>query len=289
MKFAIVQFAMSPKKDENIAKADEMILGAKKDGADCVLLPELFAYPYFCKREDYGYFQYAEDIADSSLILHYRKLAAELGIVLPLSFFEKSGNVYFNSLVMIDGDGSLKGLYRKSHIPTGAGYEEKFYFTPGNTGIHPMNTSAGRLGVGICWDQWFPETSRILALKGADIIMFPTAIGSEPVTGKDSRTHWRNAMIGASASNVIPVLASNRIGKEVDKDVEVTFFGNSFATDQHGDLIATFDEKEEGYKIVEYDFEALKLERSTWGTFRDRRPDLYTDLLTLDGEKEKYI
>lgn len=282
MKFAITQMAMSPDYEENIAKADAILASAKKDGADCVLLPELFEYPYFCKREDYRYFDLAEDFLDSKTLVHYQKLAIELGLVLPISFFEKAPTCYFNSLALIDRDGEIKGLYRKSHIPTGEGYEEKFYFTPGNTGISPIASSAGKLGIGICWDQWFPETSRILALSGADILMFPTAIGSEPVTGKDSRKHWQNAMIGSSAQNVLPLLASNRIGKEDDMGATVTFFGHSFATNQYGEVIAEMDENTEGYRIVEYDFDALRKERTTWGVFRDRRTDLYHDLLLVD-------
>ncbi len=286
MKFALTQFAVDENREKNISKVDSLIVSAKTDGADCVLLPELFYLPYFCKREDYAYFDLAESIENSKILLHFQRLALELGIVIPVSFFEKANTCYFNSLVVADSDGSLGRLYRKSHIPTGAGYEEKFYFAPGDTGIFANDTHAGKLGIGICWDQWFPETSRLLALQGADILMFPTAIGSEPVTHKDSRSHWRNAMIGSSAQNVMPLLAANRIGRETDGDAEVTFFGNSFATDQHGDVIASFSDTEEGYKIVEYDIDAIRKERTTWGVFRDRRKDLYAGLLTLNGGEE---
>ena len=213
-KAAITQFAMTLDYEKNIAKADSLIEGAAKDGANIILLPELFESTYFCQVEDYGKFSLAEEASSSKTLKHFEALAKKLGVVLPISFFEKDGNVYFNSLAVIDADGTLLGIYRKSHIPTGECYEEKFYFAPGDTGFKVYATKYGCLGVAICWDQWFPEVARILALKGAELIVYPTAIGSEPVLPKDSKPHWQNVMKGHAAANILPVLASNRVGLE---------------------------------------------------------------------------
>ena len=246
-------------------------------------MPELFERRYFCQIEDYARFDYAEDAENSKTLSHFSALAKKLSVVLPISFFEKKNAAYFNSIAIFDTDGSLKGIYRKSHIPTGQCYEEKFYFSPGDTGFKVFQTSVGKIGIGICWDQWFPETARILALKGAEILLFPTAIGSEPVLPKDSKAHWQNAMIGHAAANVIPVVAANRVGREDDVNSTMTFFGSSFITNQYGEKLSELGREEEGIIYSEFDLQAIDDERRGWGVFRDRRIDLYSPLLTLDG------
>lgn len=284
IKAAITQFAMSSNYDENIAKADSFIEKAAKDGANLVLLPELFQRYYFCQVEDYDLFSYAEEFSNSKTVAHFVEIAKKYHVVLPISFFEKSGVAYFNSLAMIDSDGKVLGLYRKSHIPTGECYEEKFYFAEGDTGFKVFKTHFGKIGIGICWDQWFPEVARILTLKGAEAILYPTAIGSEPTLKVDSMKHWQNTMRGHAAANLIPILASNRIGKEEAKNSSMTFFGSSFASDQHGEIIASLDRTEEGYRIVTLDLDASNKDRRDWGVFRDRRTDLYTDILKKSVE-----
>ena len=286
VKAAITQFSLSDIYDENIKKADALISKAASNGAGLVLLPELFEGHYFCQVEDYGNFRLAEEAASSKTIKHYQAIAKQYRVVLPVSFFEKAGNVYFNSLAVIDADGSLLGIYRKSHIPTGECYEEKFYFSPGDTGFKVFATTIGRLGVGICWDQWFPEVARILALKGAEIIVYPTAIGSEPVLPKDSKDHWQNVMKGHASANILPVLASNRVGVEKAGQSSMKFFGSSFIADQHGCFAAEMNREEEGFRLAEFDLEAIDKERADWGSFRDRRVDLYGDLLHLDASKK---
>lgn len=283
MKVAAIQMSMSPAYEENIAKADKMVQEAAAKGAKLILLPELFERRYFCQIEDYARFDYAEDAENSNTLSHFSALAKKLNVVLPVSFFEKKNAAYFNSIAIFDTDGSLKGIYRKSHIPTGQCYEEKFYFSPGDTGFKVFQTSVGKIGIGICWDQWFPETARILALKGAEILLFPTAIGSEPVLPKDSKAHWQNAMIGHAAANVIPVVAANRVGREDDVNSTMTFFGSSFITNQYGEKLAELGREEEGIIYSEFDLLAIDDERRGWGVFRDRRIDLYSPLLTLDG------
>lgn len=283
MKVAAIQMSMSPAYEENIAKADKMVQEAAAKGAKLILLPELFERRYFCQIEDYARFDYAEDAESSETLSHFSALAKKLNVVLPVSFFEKKNAAYFNSIAIFDTDGSLKGIYRKSHIPTGQCYEEKFYFSPGDTGFKVFQTSVGKIGIGICWDQWFPETARILALKGAEILLFPTAIGSEPVLPKDSKAHWQNAMIGHAAANVIPVVAANRVGREDDVNSTMTFFGSSFITNQYGEKLAELGREEEGIIYSEFDLRAIDDERRGWGVFRDRRIDLYSPLLTLDG------
>jgi N-carbamoylputrescine amidase len=286
IKAAITQFSMSEVYDENLAKADSLIAKAASNGAGLVLLPELFEGPYFCQVEDYQKFSLAEEVETSKTLKHFEKIAKKYHVVLPVSFFEKAGNVYFNSLAVIDADGACLGIYRKSHIPTGECYEEKFYFTPGDTGFMVFKTAIGKLGVGICWDQWFPEVARILALKGAEIIVYPTAIGSEPVLPKDSKDHWQNVMKGHAAANIVPVLASNRVGIEKAGTSSMKFFGSSFIADQHGNFAAEMNREEEGFRMAEFDLEAIDAERSDWGSFRDRRVDLYGDLLKLDASKK---
>ena len=283
MKVAAIQMSMSTMYEENIAKADKMVQEAAAKGAKLILLPELFERRYFCQIEDYARFDYAEDAENSKTLSHFSALAKKLSVVLPISFFEKKNAAYFNSIAIFDTDGSLKGIYRKSHIPTGQCYEEKFYFSPGDTGFKVFQTSVGKIGIGICWDQWFPETARILALKGAEILLFPTAIGSEPVLPKDSKAHWQNAMIGHAAANVIPVVAANRVGREDDVNSTMTFFGSSFITNQYGEKLSELGREEEGIIYSEFDLLAIDDERRGWGVFRDRRIDLYSPLLTLDG------
>ena len=285
IKVAIAQFSMPDNYEKCIEKADEYIKTASKNGVDLLLLPELFEGLYFCQIENYDFFSKAEEVKDSKTLKHFQEMAKEYKIVLPISFFEKSGNCYFNSLVMIDKDGTIVDLYRKSHIPTGECYEEKFYFTPGDTGFKVFKTKAGNIGVGICWDQWFPETARILALKGAEILLFPTAIGSEPVLPKDSESHWQNVMKGHAAANIMPVLAANRVGVEAMGKSSMKFYGSSFIADQHGDFVTEMNREEEGIRFAEFDLSEIAKERFGWGVYRDRRTDLYEDLLKHDASK----
>ena len=285
IKVAIAQFSMPDNYEKCIEKADEYIKTASKNGVDLLLLPELFEGLYFCQIEYYDFFSKAEEVKDSKTLKHFQEMAKEYKIVLPISFFEKSGNCYFNSLAMIDKDGTIVDLYRKSHIPTGECYEEKFYFTPGDTGFKVFKTKAGNIGVGICWDQWFPETARILALKGAEILLFPTAIGSEPVLPKDSKSHWQNVMKGHAAANIMPVLAANRVGVEAMGKSSMKFYGSSFIADQHGDFVTEMNREEEGIRFAEFDLSEIAKERFGWGVYRDRRTDLYEDLLKHDASK----
>lgn len=285
-KFALAQFSMSAVYEENIEKADRMIEEAAKEGASLLLLPELFEGLYFCQVEDYEKFSLAESAKDSKTLKHFQEMAKKHHIVLPLSFFEKSGPAYFNSLAMIDANGTVLGIYRKSHIPTGECYEEKFYFSPGDTGFKVFQTEAGRIGCAICWDQWFPEAARIMALKGAEILLYPSAIGSEPVLPKDSKDHWQNTMKGHAAANIMPLLASNRVGTETARKSSMKFFGSSFIANQYGEKVAELSREEEGILLASFDLEAIDKERVNWGVFRDRRIDLYGDLLKFSSEEE---
>ncbi|MDY2914186.1 MAG: N-carbamoylputrescine amidase [Candidatus Enteromonas sp.] len=285
VKLAATQFAMTSNIEENIEKAKEMVRKAAKEGANIILLPELFENLYFCQTEDYSRFDFAEEFESSQTIQMFSALAKELGVVLPISYFEKSGNCYFNSIAIIDADGTVLGQYRKSHIPTGECYEEKFYFCPGDTGFRVFPTKFGKIGVGICWDQWFPETARILALKGAEVLLFPTAIGSEPVLSKDSKDHWQHVMQGHAAANIMPLVASNRIGTESMDGSSMTFFGSSFISNEFGIRVQELGRTEEGVLVQEFDLDLVKEERRDWGVFRDRRVDLYSPLLKLDDSK----
>lgn len=264
--------------ETNVKKAEKLVVNAAKAGANVVLLQELFSGLYFCQVEDYDKFDLAETRKESKLIKHFQKVAKENNVVLPISFFERDNNSFFNSLVMIDADGKDLGLYRKTHIPTGECYEEKFYFSPGDTGFKVFKTKFGNIGVGICWDQWFPEVARILALKGAELILYPTAIGSEPVLDRDSMPHWRNTMCGHAAANLIPVCASNRVGLERVKNSSMTFQGYSFIANQRGEVVEEMDRVSEGFKIHEFDLDEINKERISWGVFRDRRPECYNDI-----------
>lgn len=275
IKVAITQMSCSSDYDENIKKAEKLVKEAAEKGANIVLLQELFTNLYFCQVEDYDKFSLAEEREKAAVIKHFKEVAKKYNVVLPISFFEKSGANYFNSLVMIDADGKDLGLYRKTHIPTGQCYEEKFYFSPGDTGFKVFDTKFGKVGIGICWDQWFPETARILALLGAEIILYPTAIGSEPVLVRDSMPHWRNTMCGHAAANIVPVAASNRVGKEVAGDSSMVFQGYSFIANQYGEVVEEMNRTEEGVRVHEFDLAQIDKERVAWGVFRDRRPECY--------------
>ena len=280
VKVAVTQMSCSRNPEETLAKADRLVRQAAGKGAKIILLQELFETPYFCQLQKFEYLELAKPLGENPAVNHFRKVARELDVVLPVSFFERAGNTQFNSVAVIDADGEILGVYRKTHIPDGLPYAEKFYFTPGDTGFKVWNTRYGRIGVGICWDQWFPETARSLALLGAEILLFPTAIGSEPTLGKDSRVHWRNVMVGHAAANMMPVIASNRIGKETEEESEMTFYGCSFIADNHGELVEQADDHTEAVLVHEFDFDALAKERREWGIFRDRRPEMYKTLLT---------
>jgi len=281
---AATQMACSWDVDANLANAETLVRQATDDGANIVLIQELFATPYFCKDQLEKHFELAEPVDDSRVVQRMSSLAKELGVVLPISFFEKAGNAFFNSLVVADANGEIVSHYRKTHIPDGPGYQEKYYFSPGDTGFRVSKTAFGTIGVGICWDQWFPETARSLALKGAEILFFPTAIGSEPVTGLQSRDHWQRTMQGHAAANMVPLVASNRIGHEDGESCSLDFYGSSFIADQTGAKVA--DAGEESQEILTYSFnlDAIAAERGGWGLYRDRRPEHYETLLTLSGE-----
>ncbi|HCH1471309.1 TPA: N-carbamoylputrescine amidase [Vibrio parahaemolyticus] len=279
VKFAALQLMKSWDLEENLAKAKKAIREAAQNGANVILPQELFAAPYFCKKQEAKYFELAEETENCRLIKEMSALAKELGVVIPVSYFEKAGNTFFNSLVMIDADGTVLDNYRKSHIPDGPGYSEKYYFSPGDTGFKVWQTKFGKFGAGICWDQWFPELARSLALHGAEAIFYPTAIGSEPQDPTlDSRDHWQRTMQGHSAANLVPVIASNRVGTEVDDGIETTFYGSSFITDHTGAKIAEAPRDGETIIYAEIDLAATAKARHAWGLFRDRRPDLYTSV-----------
>ena len=282
---AATQMACSWDRDANIANAEKLVRAAHAKGAELVLIQELFETPYFCKDTEPDYMNLATPVGENPAVKRMSKLAAELKVVLPVSIFERANNALYNSLVMIDADGAQLGTYRKSHIPDGPGYREKYYFSPGDTGFRVWDTKVGKVGAAICWDQWFPEAARILALKGADVICYPTAIGSEPHDPTiDSRDHWQRVMQGHSAANMVPVIASNRIGRETGKSCEITFYGSSFITDATGAKVAEADTKSEAVITATFDLEKNRQQRLNWGVFRDRRPDLYGGILTLDGE-----
>ncbi|KAB0287996.1 N-carbamoylputrescine amidase [Vibrio fortis] len=276
VKFAALQLTKSWDLEDNLNKAKQAIREAASNGANVILPQELFAAPYFCKKQEAKYFELAEETENCLLIKEMSALAKELGVVIPVSYFEKAGNTFFNSLVMIDADGTVLDNYRKSHIPDGPGYSEKYYFSPGDTGFKVWKTKFGTFGAGICWDQWFPELARSLALHGAEAIFYPTAIGSEPQDPTlDSRDHWQRTMQGHSAANLVPVIASNRVGTELDDGIETTFYGSSFITDHTGGKLAEAPHEGEAIIYAEVDLAATAQARHSWGLFRDRRPDLY--------------
>ena len=282
---AATQMACGPDRGANVANAKKLVREAKAKGAQVVLIQELFETPYFCKDQLAKNFALAEPFEKNTLIGEFSKLARELSVVLPLSFFERANNAHFNSLAMIDADGSVLGLYRKSHIPDGPGYQEKFYFNPGDTGFKVWRTRYGAIGAGICWDQWFPEAARAMALMGAEILVYPTAIGSEPPPAPaiDSAAHWRRVMQGHAGANYVPLIASNRIGREVGESCEITFYGTSFIAGPTGEILADAGRDKEAVVTATVDLDAIAAARNSWGMFRDRRPDLYGPLLSLDG------
>jgi N-carbamoylputrescine amidase len=280
---AATQFACGGDSARNLDKAEALVRRAAADGAEVVLLQELFETPYFCKDQLAGLFALARPAAGNPVIARFASLARELGIVLPVSFFERANNAHYNSVMLIDADGSELGIYRKSHIPDGVGYQEKFYFNPGDTGFRVWSTAHGRIGVGICWDQWFPECARSMALQGAEVLLYPTAIGSEPLDPTlDSRAHWRRVMQGHAGANLMPLLASNRIGHEQGETSAITFYGQSFIAGPTGEIVASADE-EEAVLVASFDLDAIATQRAGWGLFRDRRPELYGALLSADG------
>ncbi|NBC19829.1 MAG: N-carbamoylputrescine amidase [Alphaproteobacteria bacterium] len=269
-----IQFAPGESRDP-LAEAARLVREAAGEGAGVILLPELVSGPYFCKSQEEAHFDRAHEWQVHPAIQFLAPLAAELGVVLPVSIFEREGPCYYNSVVMVDADGTPLGVYRKSHIPDGPGYQEKFYFRPGNTGFRVWDTQMGRIGVGICWDQWFPEAARAMTLMGAELLLYPTAIGAEPQDPSlDTAARWRRAMLGHAVSNVIPVCAVNRTGTEDGQ----AFYGTSFICDAAGELVAELDRRETGFVTAAFDRDALARERAAWGFFRDRRPDLYVRL-----------
>lgn len=284
VKVSAVQMKMTWDIESNLQKAEDLVREAASQGANIILLPEFFQSPYFMQIQNYDYFELAQDVNDSSYIRRFQSLAKELNIVLPFSFFEKAGNVFFNSLVMIDATGEVVDLYRKTHIPDGHCYQEKFYFSPGDTGFKVFETQFGKLGVGICWDQWFPETARSLALMGAEILFYPTAIGDEPILGHDSKAHWQNAMCGHAASNIMPVIAANRIGREEEasENSAMTFYGSSFISNEEGTKVKEMSRDSEGIIIHEFDLEEIRKKRIGWGVYRDRRPEFYEAINYMD-------
>ena len=281
---AAAQFACTWDLAANIAKAKDMVRRSAAMSANIVLLPELFETPYFCQDQSAEHFALARPFEGNPIIADFSALAAELGVVLPLSFFEAANNAHYNALAMIDADGRVLGRYRKSHIPDGPGYQEKFYFRGGDTGFKVWQTRFGRLGAAVCWDQWFPECARSMALQGAEVLLYPTAIGSEPHDpALDSRDHWRRVMQGHAAANYIPLVAANRIGRENGQAGELRFYGSSFIAGPTGEIVAELGRDEDGITVATFDLSAIAKARHSWGLFRDRRPDLYGPLLTADG------
>ena len=286
---AAIQMSCDWDADGNIAKADTLVRQAAARGAQIILLPELFEAPYFCIEQDVRHLRLARSVEDNRAVRHFSELARELGVVLPISFFEHAGQVYFNSIAIIDADGTHLGIYRKSHIPNGPGYQEKTYFSPGDTGFKVWNTRYARIGVGICWDQWFPETSRAMALLGAELLFFPTAIGSEPPPALpiNSRDHWQRTQQGQAAANLTPLIASNRYGLERSlqdpQGLYIRFYGSSFIADSTGAKVAEAPEEGDAVLTATFDLNATAQLRDNWFVFRDRRPDLYGPIVSLDG------
>lgn len=281
---AAVQMSCSSDTVQNMKKAEELVRRAARKGAGVVVLPELFETTYFCQQENPDYYQLASTLETNPAVQRFKDVARELGIVLPISFFEKKNYARYNSVAVIDA-GQVLGVYRKSHIPAGPGYQEKFYFNPGDTGFKVWETRFGRIGVGICWDQWYPEAARCMTLMGAEMLLYPTAIGSEPQDPSvDSRDHWQICMRGHAAANLIPAVAANRVGQERDDDSVLTFYGSSFIAGPTGNLLAAADRAQETVITARFDLDGLEHQRLEWGIFRDRRPELYRLLVTSDGE-----
>jgi N-carbamoylputrescine amidase len=286
---AATQMACGSDAGANILCAEKLVRQAAAAGAHIILIQELFESLYFCQDQAHAHFHLARPLSENAAIAHFAPIARELGVVLPISVFERAGQSFFNTIVILDADGSNLGHYRKSHIPDGPGYSEKFYFSPGDTGFRVWDTKYARIGVGICWDQWFPETARAMALMGAELLFFPTAIGSEPQDATlDSRDHWQRTMQGHAAANLTPLIASNRIGTEAGlHGTSLTFYGSSFIADHTGAKVAEANRTEEMVLSASFDLDAIAHTRASWGVFRDRRPELYAPLLTLDGQTRR--
>lgn len=285
IKVAAIQMSCSRDVQENLAKAEMLVREAAKQGAQIILLPELFERQYFCQERRYEYYEFAKSVEENDAVKHFLPISRELNVVLPISIYERDVNVLYNTVVMLDCGKNL-GIYRKTHIPDDHFYQEKFYFTPGNTGFRTFKTTYGIIGVGICWDQWFPETARSLAINGAELLLYPTAIGSEPILQCDSMPHWQNVMKGHAAANVMPVVAANRIGIEAvtpceansNQNSSLRFFGSSFITDGTGTIVAEAGRDEETVLVAEFDLDEMRSDRMSWGLFRDRRPECYSSI-----------
>jgi N-carbamoylputrescine amidase len=285
---AATQFACTDDRAENLERAERIVRQAAEQGANIILIQELFETPYFCKGHEPKYFNEAMPIVENPGVRRFQALAKELNVVLPASVYERAGNAFYNSIAIIDAGGEILGTYRKSHIPESPGYHEKFYFSPGDTGFKVWPTRFGKVGVAICWDQWFPETARTMALMGAEMLFFPTAIGSEPQDPSlDSRDHWQRTMQGHAAANVMPVVASNRIGTESSDRWTVTYYGSSFIADHTGAIIKQADRVRESIVTASFDLNQVREYREAWGVFRDRRPELYAPIMTLDGNVQR--
>lgn len=284
---AAIQMQMTADVDANINKAEQLVRKAAGQGAQVILLPELFERPYFCQQRQYDFYAYATAVEENPAVRHFQPIAKELAVVMPISFYEKDGTRLFNTIAMLDADGSVMGVYRKTHIPDDHYYQEKFYFTPGNTGFKVWDTRYGKIGVGICWDQWFPEAARAMALQGAEILLYPTAIGSEPILATDSMPHWRRCMQGHAGSNLVPVIAANRIGVERVEPCEengsqsssLDFYGSSFITDNTGAILVEAGRTEEQVLTAGFDLDQYAEDRLSWGLFRDRRPEMYQEIV----------
>ena len=287
---ATTQMACSWNSEDNIIRAEQLVRESASQGAQVVLLQELFETPYFCIEQNHAHFELARTVDECVAVTHMQALAKELSVVIPVSFFERSGPCFFNTVAMIDADGTVMGCYRKTHIPNDPGYQEKSYFSPGDTGFKVWDTRYAKIGVGICWDQWFPEAARCMALAGAELLLYPTAIGSEPEQYEgafDSSVHWQNAMCGHAAANIMPVIASNRIGRETatqDSNLAIEFYGSSFIADHTGEKVAVANRTDECALVHEFDLDAIAHHREVWGVYRDRRPHHYRALMTLDGQ-----
>lgn len=289
IKVAAVQMSVPETAEKSIEKAEKLVREAAEKGAQVILLPELFENPYFCQERKYESYALASSVENNKAVNHFKNIAKELGVVLPISFYERDVNALYNSLAMIDANGSLLGVYRKTHIPDDHFYQEKFYFTPGDTGFMVFDTKFGKVGAGICWDQWFPEAARCMALMGAEILLYPTAIGSEPLLECDSMPHWRRCMQGHSAANVMPVIAANRTGEEIvtpckenqNQSSSLTFYGSSFITDCTGEIIESADRTSDCVLVHEFDLDEIDEMRLSWGVFRDRRPEMYKKICNI--------
>jgi N-carbamoylputrescine amidase len=285
---AALQMAMTTDLNQNVSTAERLVRQAATAGARLILIPELFEDVYFCKDQLVEHLAKARPLDGHPTIAHFRAVAKELGVVLPLSVFERAGQSAFNTIVMVDADGSVMGKYRKSHIPDGPGYTEKYYFSPGDTGFRVWHTAVGVVGVGICWDQWFPESARCMALLGAEVLMYPTAIGSEPPNPAwDSSGHWQRVMQGHAGANLMPLVASNRIGIERGDTCDITFYGSSFIADATGAKVAEADRTSEAVLSATFDLDEIREMRHSWGLFRDRRPELYGPIASLDGATDR--